>query len=130
MLDLYGAATLKGTSVITTQKLQFQVSGAAKAHLEIAVSTIIGRVSGAGNCELVGSTKDLELELIGAGNFDASKLKAERASIVVSGAGEAKVHATEHLRATVSGAGSIIYKGEPRIKTINVTGAGSAKRVD
>jgi hypothetical protein len=54
--------------------------------------------------------------------LEAAKIKAK-----VSGAGDAKVFATQSLDADVSGAGSIIYKGNPADRNVSISGAGSVR---
>ena len=54
---------------------------------------------------------------------------AENVKVEISGAGDADVYASVKLYVRASGAGSVIYKGNPGINQ-SISGAGSVKKVD
>ena len=81
-------------------------------------------LSGAGKLTLSGTVAQQEVLLSGAGLYDASSLQTSTAKVTVSGLGSARVNVRDALDATVSGAGSIVYFGNPTV-TQHVTGAGS-----
>ncbi len=84
--------------------------------------------SGASNIDLSGETVALQLELTGASNADTEKLIASRVTIELSGAGKASVHASQELNATVSGAASISYTGNPATVNRRVSGVSSISK--
>ncbi len=55
------------------------------------------------------------------------ELVAREVEIGISGAGDATVHATESLKARVSGVGNITYYGDPEHKRTKVSGLGHIK---
>ena len=61
----------------------------------------------------------------GAGNVSAGDLKAKDVDVTMSGAGNANVYASNKLDATISGAGSVTYAGDPPTVNKNVSGIGS-----
>jgi hypothetical protein len=67
------------------------------------------------------------MHLSGAGDFDAYDLISRNAEIDLSGAGSARVYATEDLDVSISGAGSVRYRGEPSVHK-SISGLGSLKR--
>jgi hypothetical protein len=84
--------------------------------------------SGAGNGKLSGQTKQLSIEVSGAGKVAAPALVADAATIEISGAGSADVHAVTTLRVSLSGAGSVTYSGNPQISK-TISGAGGVRPV-
>jgi len=82
-------------------------------------------LSGGGMLSALGKVGRGEILHSGGGYVDASKLEARDAVVQLSGGGSAVVNATETLRAVVSGAGSILYRGSPRHIESDVTGVGS-----
>ena len=106
-LTISGAATVKATK-LDTDSLSISISGAASGSF-------------------AGRSNDLSITVSGAGSLDAIDLQAKRATVVVSGAGDVTVHATEGLDARVSGAGNIWYVGSPKLQS-RVSGAGSIKQ--
>ncbi len=84
-------------------------------------------VRGAGDLTIDGRVGSLEVNISGAGDVDAEELVAREVEIGISGAGDATVHATESLKARVSGVGNITYYGDPEHKRTKVSGLGHIK---
>lgn len=128
--------THSGTGSVRTQrfdadKLTVKLSGASNAKLEnLACKSLTLNLSGAGNAHLSGITDTLKLNISGAGGIDARKLKAASADVRISGAGNAAIWAETELKARVSGAGGIKYKGHPAQISQRVSGAGNIRPLD
>jgi hypothetical protein len=84
-------------------------------------------VSGASTSKLSGTVDHFEVDSSGANTLDARELHAKVVKIAVSGAGDSDVWASEQLDATVSGAGTVRYHGQPEDVQKDVSGAGSVK---
>lgn len=84
-------------------------------------------VSGVADFDVGGSCDRLEVEISGTGEFDGIDLTVATAAIRISGAGDAIVHATDDLRVSLSGTGSIEYLGDPSTE-IDISGTGSVTR--
>jgi Putative auto-transporter adhesin, head GIN domain len=106
-LTISGAAAVKATK-LDTDSLSITISGAASGSF-------------------AGRSDDLSINVSGAGSLDAVDLRAKRATVVVSGAGDVTVNASEELDARVSGAGDISYVGSPKLRS-KVSGVGSIKQ--
>jgi hypothetical protein len=78
---------------------------------------------------LKGQTRDVDLDLTGAGHAHCYDLLAENTKVDISGAGSADVYASVKLDAQVSGAGSVNYKGNAANVNQHVSGAGSITKV-
>jgi hypothetical protein len=81
-------------------------------------------LSGAGNIVLVGKVGTYQITHSGAGNILAFDLISETTIISLSGTGKAEVYVDQLLDVTITGAGSVYYKGKPTIIQ-NITGSGS-----
>ena len=126
-LDVSGYADVKSENQLTCDQLTITSNGAGDVQLELTANEIKADVSGAGDITLKGSTQLLNATVSGAGDLKATNLEATKIKAKVSGAGDAKVNATQSLDADVSGAGSIIYKGNPTDRNVNISGAGSVR---
>ena len=84
-------------------------------------------VSGVGRFDLGGSCDRLDVSISGAADLDAADLTVATAAIEISGAGDAIVHATDDLRVSISGTGSVEYAGDPATE-IDIDGAGTVRR--
>ena len=126
-LDVSGSANVKSENELICDKLVIKSNGAGDIHLEVKAAEIKTDISGAGDVALKGSTQLLTADISGAGDLKASNLEADKAKVQVSGAGDAKVNVKQSLDADVSGAGSVIYKGNPAERTVSISGAGSVR---
>jgi hypothetical protein len=80
---------------------------------------------GATRTELSGTATALHAAISGAGRLDADSMHAQQVELSISGAGRAEVNASDKLSATISGAGKVIYSGNPRAIERKISGAGS-----
>jgi hypothetical protein len=126
-VDISGTAEVKSENQLICEKLIIITNGAGDIQLDVKANEIKTDISGAGDVSLKGTTQILDATVSGAGDLKASNLDATKITAKVSGAGDAKVNAIQSLNADVSGAGSIIYKGNPIDRTVNISGAGSVR---
>ncbi len=112
-LEVGGACRLLSKGVLSGDRLHIDVSGAADLQFELDVKELVTIISGAANLNFSGDAQRHQANLSGASNVRAEKLHTRETDIRLSGAGSAHVHATELLKASLSGAGSIRYHGEP-----------------
>ena len=87
-------------------------------------------INGAGNLTLNGNCNYLSCVINGAGNISAQNYLAKYCNAFVNGAGSITVNVSEELNASVDGAGSIIYFGNPPIVYTSINGLGSIKKGD
>jgi hypothetical protein len=127
------ALDVSGTIKVTAARLdspavRITASGAATIHVE-ALNTDDLRFAGSGAVkgELAGTAAEQRVTISGAGDYRASRLVADDATVRVSGAGKVVVNARKTLDATISGAGVIEYYGDPEVRQ-RVSGAGRIVR--
>jgi hypothetical protein len=85
-------------------------------------------LSGIGSIALRGRAERQAVRLSGSGNYRGDGLASIRASVAISGIGEARVRVAEALDASISGSGTVRYAGTP-IVTTHITGIGSVERL-
>ena len=106
-LDLAGACTLRIRDLRATE-LKLEGSGATKV-------------------DIAGDIVRQEVDLSGAGSYQAAKLASEEATVGVSGASKAEVNARNALTVDISGAGKVEYVGDPKVKQ-TISGIGKVTR--
>jgi hypothetical protein len=126
-LDLGGAVKVTADSTLHFESLGILASGAVRIDFAIEGRQLKLDLAGASECDLRGKVDELRIQLSGAGDFDAFDLITKDTEIDMSGAGSARVYATEKLDVSISGAGSVKYRGEPELHK-NISGLGSLKR--
>lgn len=128
------AVTVSGAGSVTTEKftcekLAVKLSGAGKVDLrDLTCKNLTLNLSGAGKATAAGAAEQLTVKLSGAGIVDATDLRVGTADVQLSGAGKASVWA-DVLKARVSGAGAVKYKGSPQLEQ-KISGAGSVRAME
>jgi len=124
--------TTSGTSNITLSdllqnpdKISFNTSGVGNIEGEVDAPAVSVTISGTGTIKLRGHTKDFDCDISGVGHADCGNLQSEKTTVSISGVGVAHVFASVQLSATVSGAGSVHYRGSPPNPEIHTSGVGS-----
>jgi hypothetical protein len=126
-LELGGAVNFRSDSVMKFETLGILATGAVRLNFEIEADQLKLNLEGASESDISGKVDVLRMQLSGAGDFDAFDLIARDVEIDLSGAGGARLYATEKLDVTISGAGSVRYRGEPEVHK-KISGLGSLKR--
>ncbi len=127
-IDVSSAGDVTGLSRFQADEIDIELSSAGDLKFEIDAGKIDISLSSAGNAELKGTTGTLKAQLSSAGDLNAFEMEARVADVSVSSAGNARVFVTEEASFKSSSAGSIYYKGEPRIKEIQTSSAGSVNK--
>lgn len=106
-------AKLTGAARLTANQLSgnnfaVESTGAAKIHLE-------------------GNVDDLITDMTGASKLQADSLQAKTVELSSTGASHAEVAVSESLKVSITGAGKVIYSGNPPVVEKRVSGAGSIR---
>jgi len=129
-IEVSGAVDIHTQNQLTLTELAIEISGATDAVLDIAVQKLEISSSGGSNLKLSGMANRVDLDASGAVDIRAYELLTEIVAIDISGAGEVEINVTKELTASVSGAGTVRYKGNPAKVDSDVSGAGSIKKAD
>ncbi|HSI11978.1 MAG TPA: DUF2807 domain-containing protein [Chthoniobacter sp.] len=123
-------------SIAPTKGVRVVISSAALDRLDLtgAVHLVAQKVSasafsissaGATTIEIDGSATTLAVNLTGASRLNAAGLQTKTAKVNLVGASSGDVAVSDALDATVTGAGSLTYSGEPKSVERQLSGAGS-----
>ena len=130
-IEVSGASDINGQNKISNpENLRLEASGAGDIEMEVDAPEISAKITGSGSIRLKGQTKDLDIDLSGAGHAYCFDLLSENTKVDISGAGSAEIFASVKLDAEVSGVGNVSYKGNATNVTQHVTGAGSVSKAD
>jgi len=87
-------------------------------------------VSGVGNAKIIGAANESTFLVSGVGNINAFDFLVQSAKCTVSGVGNIEVYPKDQLDATISGPGSVKYKGAPETINSSVSGPGKLKKAE
>lgn len=124
-----GSVQIKQTEKSKHGTLFMELSGSSKIKMNIEAKVLAMESSGASEMELKGEAETFNLDVSGAGEVKALKLETKESKVEISGAGNAELFVKEKLDVSISGAGSVKYKGNPAVVNQDVSGAGSVKKL-
>jgi hypothetical protein len=87
-------------------------------------------LTGSGSIHITGHVENLTATNSGSGDLNLEDLVCENAHIISKGAGTSNINVRRVLKAEVSGAGDILYRGNPSRVIPQQSGAGSIARFD
>jgi len=117
-LDSLDAAGLGNMMIpsLSTVGLELKHSGTGNLTIQkLQADTLLVHQAGVGNINITGCVDQQEVNLSGAGSYQARKLESRTASIRLSGMGSAIVSVSEMLDVNLTGMGSVDYVGSPKV---------------
>ncbi|MCC3159351.1 DUF2807 domain-containing protein [Hymenobacter sp. 15J16-1T3B] len=123
-----GEKTLRTQGTFRQDTLFLHLSRAGDIEFDVNCQRLFVDLYELGDMRLSGQTDELLATVGDLGSLYAQDLRAHRAYLDLDklGDGDAHVQATDYLRASVAGNGSLYYNGSARQKEISVTGKGRA----
>jgi hypothetical protein len=106
------------------------VSGSGKVILALAITGQADfSVSGSGKIQASGSADDVKTTISGSGKVLAANLEANRCEVRISGSGDVEINVKNELDATISGSGTVAYKGNPNKINSHASGSGKVSKL-
>ena len=81
---------------------------------DVKAETVNVEASSSGDVSIAGVCRSAKFESSSAGDIEADELKAEHVIAKASSSGDVTCHATESLEVSISSAGNVSYKGNPK----------------
>jgi hypothetical protein len=127
-INVSGACDIHIAGVLKSDDLKVVLSGASNFKGEVHLNNTQILLTGASDCRFTGKAERIKVQASGASSFKGYDMDAVDAEINASGASDVQMSISNSLTVEASGASSVHYKGEPRLKGIRVTGASSFSR--
>ncbi len=121
-----GAGSVATNNITLTKDIEFHISGAGEINVKLFNNITNVFVTGAGDVRLRGISNEIKASMSGAGNLNAEALTNKLANIEITGAGNAKVNASDEINVRISGVGNLDYKNYDKLKIVKkISGVGS-----
>jgi hypothetical protein len=114
---------------LTGPTLELQLSGASELDGAVDFESMTGKISGASNVSLSGRSGTLDIEASGASDLSLLDLEVDLLTVRLSGASSAEASVNDSIEASLSGASSLRYRGDPDVNTLDVSGASSIGKI-
>jgi hypothetical protein len=109
-------------------KMDLSVAGSGDIDCDVNAPAVNASITGSGNIKVGGETKEVNVHITGGGDYDGSNLKAENATVNITGSGDVNLFADATLDVKITGSGSVKYKGNATVHQ-KVIGSGSVDRM-
>ena len=119
-----GSADIYTEKNLETKALEVDVYGSGDVRLQVEASSLALKIDGSGNIRVGGKTDNLSININGSGDVEVPNLKAEKAAISISGAGDVSAYVTEDVDISIAGSGDVIIKGNPKKIKQKINGSG------
>jgi hypothetical protein len=117
--------------ISSTSRSGAKLTGAAQLTAnQLSGPSFAVESTGAAKVQLDGRVDDLITDMTGASKLDAASLQTRTAEISSTGASKAEVAVSESLKVSITGAGKVVYSGNPPTVEKHVSGAGSIRHKD
>lgn len=106
------------------------VSGSGKVVMAMNISEEADfGISGSGKIEASGTANSVKTSISGSGKVLASNLETNRCNVRISGSGDVEINVKNEIDATISGSGTVSYKGNPNKINSHSSGSGSVRKM-
>lgn len=106
------------------------VSGSGRVLINLNVyETASFAISGSGKIEATGSAGIAKCNVSGSGRVLAFGMEVNKCEVRISGSGDVEISVKAELDASISGSGTVNYKGNPNHVNSNALGSGKVRRV-
>ena len=126
-LTVSGACNVSFVDPIISERLLVSISGASDIKGPIKVNSLKVGASGASNISLSGTATDSDFNISGACSIKSLDLITDNCAVVASGASSIRLTINKYLKANVSGASDIRYKGTVGRFETSTSGASDIK---
>ncbi len=127
--SISGSGSIIGESTFKSRSMDISISGSGKINLDLDANDLEVKISGSGRAELSGKAKTHRFTISGSGKIDAEGLESEESKVVIAGSGSITNHVTKRLDVTISGSGSLRYKGDPEHLNSKASGSGKVRKL-
>ena len=126
-IEAAGAVGIAADS-LKADELHLDVAGATRLRIgDLQAGQLKLDGAGATKADIAGKVNRQDIDLSGAGSYEASQLVSDEARVDVSGAGKAVVNVRNTLKVDISGVGKVEYIGDPELRQ-SISGAGKVTR--
>jgi hypothetical protein len=121
-----GDVSIKGTC----QNFDSSISGSGKVNAQVSISGKADvSISGSGKIVATGSANEIKARISGSGKVLAANLEVSKCDVHISGSGDVEINVKDALDATISGSGSVSYKGNPSQMNSHASGSGHVRKM-
>ncbi len=106
------------------------VSGSGRINAKLRINEDAKMsISGSGKIEAEGTSKSVTAKISGSGSVRAADLETDSCKVTISGSGSVQINVKTALDASISGSGSVSYRGNPSSVNSHSSGSGKVRKM-
>ncbi|MFN8340533.1 MAG: head GIN domain-containing protein [Cyclobacteriaceae bacterium] len=110
--------------------LDSEISGSGKVILDAQVAGAVEvGISGSGRLQAKGLAQRLEAHISGSGKVYAADMEVDSCEAKISGSGDVEIAVKTSIDATISGSGTVAYRGNPGHINSHSSGSGKVRKL-
>jgi hypothetical protein len=123
-IDSVGTGSIE-MEILNTAQVEISTSGTGSIIIdELTATDLVADAEGTGEIKLAGAVETQQVMQVGTGDYDASDLKSQTASVRVTGTGSVVLWVRDSLDVKITGVSKVSYYGSPNV-TQSIAGTGS-----
>lgn len=112
------------------KNLDSSISGSGRINAKLRINEDAKMtISGSGKIEAEGTSKSVTARISGSGSVRAADLETDNCKVTISGSGSVQINVKTALDASISGSGSVSYRGNPSSINTNASGSGKVRKM-
>jgi hypothetical protein len=126
-INLSGSGNIT-LGTVSASDVTANIAGSGNIQLDtLTAKKVTSKTAGSGNITIGGQVTEQSPEILGSGDYRASGLKSDTATVRVTGSGNSQVSVTGTLNVTILGSGDVVYSGSPKMN-VSIAGSGKVKQ--
>lgn len=125
-----GSGSIKVEGTVSGGDVKLVLSGSGDIETSVKSGNLHATISGSGTINMKGSADEAKVMISGSGEVKGKGLKANDASVTITGSGNVYLTADKTVAARIVGSGSVIYSGNATITESKTIGSGSVSKED
>lgn len=127
-LTASGASDIIVNDILQAEDLSISISGASDFKGEVRSQNLRLNASGSSDYTIAGKTVNLKIDLSGASDVKGFELVADNCDIEGSGASDVRITVNKEIKANLSGACDVAYRGDAAVRDVRTSGSSSVKK--
>lgn len=124
-----GDVTVEGK--VRTGSFTFHHKGSGDVSLtSLETTNLTLSMMGSGDFKAAsGKALKQTIDLLGSGDVEIAELTGETCNVSIKGSGDVETNVSNTLQGSIMGSGNIEYKGDPKVRQVDIKGSGSVSKL-
>lgn len=130
-LNSSGSGDITVNGKVKTNNFNFHHKGSGDVTLSsLETADLTLSMMGSGDFKAAtGKAQKQTIDLLGSGDVEIAGLLGESCTVSIKGSGDVETNVSGSLQGNIMGSGNIEYKGDPKVKQVDVKGSGSVSKM-